>query len=172
MIRQIMWRRAWLAALTCSVLIVSGSGCAGESASRTYSADEVLQAFEAADYPLVEQPPPAGTPAAAEGTILLPKGGSGSAVAVFVGTDEEADDAWADYVRLGGDEDSLTVRRANVVAISDGGLSSPREEARTRSDERPPGSALCRRRAGRRMIALPGRADIECDQSQIGREVA
>jgi hypothetical protein len=28
-----------------SVLIVPGTGCAGESASRTYSVDDVLQAF-------------------------------------------------------------------------------------------------------------------------------
>jgi hypothetical protein len=90
----------------------------------TYSADEVLKAFDAEAYPLVVRPPPAGTPAAAEGTILLPKGGSGTALAVFVSTDQGTDEAWADYVRLGGDEDSLTVRRANVLAISDGDLSS------------------------------------------------
>ena len=90
----------------------------------TYSADEVIESFDAAAYPLVEHAPPAGTPAAAEGTILLPKGGRGAALAVYVGTDQSAEDAWADYVRLGGDEDSLTVRRANVLAISDGGLPS------------------------------------------------
>jgi hypothetical protein len=89
----------------------------------TYSADDVARAFEAADYPLVELPLPSAVGARAS---LTPKGGA--PVFVFVGTDQEADDAWSDYVRLGGDEDSLTVRRANVVAISDGGLSPSAKE--------------------------------------------
>jgi hypothetical protein len=102
--------------------MVVGTGCAGDGASRTYSVDEVSGAFEAVGYPVVEQPPPAVTPAAAEGTYLVPR--RAAPLVVVVGTDREADEAWPDYVRLGGDQDSLTVRRANVVAISDGGLTS------------------------------------------------
>jgi hypothetical protein len=98
------------------------TGCAGDGVSRTYSVDEVLRAFEAVGYPVVEQPPPAGTPAAAEGTYLVPR--RAAPLVVVVATDRAADEAWPDYVRLGGDEDSLTVRRANVVALSDGGLTS------------------------------------------------
>jgi hypothetical protein len=118
-----------LATLVGLSLVVSGAGCAGDEESMTYSVDEVLRAFEAAAYPLVEQPPPAGSAAAAEGTYLSPTGGA--PLIVVVATDQAADDAWPDYVRLGGDEDSLTIRRANVVAISDGGLAS-RVKARVR----------------------------------------
>jgi hypothetical protein len=121
-------RFAWLTALLGLGLVIA-VGCTGDDVSRTYSVDEVLQALGAASYPLVERALPAGT-TAAEGTYLVPKGGS--PLVVVVGTDREADDAWPDYVRLGGDGDSLTVRRANVVAISDGGLTS-RAKARVRA---------------------------------------
>ena len=119
---------AWLAALICLGVIVSAIGCSGDDASMAYTADEVLDAFDAAAYPLiqVEVPPSAGIPEAAAGTYLVPKDSAN--LSVFVATDQEAGDAWADYVRLGGDEDSLTIRRANVLAISDGDLSSRAKE--------------------------------------------
>ena len=113
---------AWLAILVSVAIVLSGSGCGEDHASMTYSVDEVLEAFEAVEYPLVESPLPGATTAAANGGYLFPR--DGAPVSVFVATDQEADDAWPDYVRLGGDEDSLTIRRANVLAISDGGLSS------------------------------------------------
>ena len=102
--------------------VVLGAGCNGEGASSTYAVDEVIGAFEAASFPVFERPPPEGTAAAAEGTYLFPR--RAAPVVIYVATDEAADEAWADYVRLGGDDDSLTVRRANVVAISDGGLTT------------------------------------------------
>jgi len=112
------------------LLFLSIAGCGGDDVSRTYSVDEVLRAFSVARYPLVEKPPPAGTAAAAEGTYLVPK--KSAPLVVVVGTDQGADEAWPGYISVGGDEDSLTARRANVVAISDGGLTS-RAKARVRS---------------------------------------
>ena len=107
-------------------LVALGAGCNGGGASSTYAVDEVIRAFETSGFPVVEQPPPEGTAAAAEGTYLFPR--RAAPVVIYVATDEAAEEAWSDYVRLGGDEDSLTVRRANVVAISDGGLTSRAQE--------------------------------------------
>jgi hypothetical protein len=85
----------------------------------TYSPDEVREAFEMAALPLAEADLPITS--LEEFAIFVPR--SRDAVTVYVSTDQEADVAWPDYVRLGGDEDSLTVRRANVIAVSDGDLS-------------------------------------------------
>jgi hypothetical protein len=110
------------AVLAVSTLLATAA-CGGDDPSMTYSVSEVLAAFSSAGYPLVEDPPPAGTSAADEGTYLFPQGGRSLAdapLAVVVATDQAAEEAWPGYVSVGGDEDSLTIRRANVVAISDG----------------------------------------------------
>ena len=130
----------WLAALVGLSVMLSGAGCGGDDTpSRTYSVDEVLQAFEAAGYPLVEQGPPAPP------GHLVEKMGGINLLNVAVGTDQLADDAWPTYLRQGGDDDSLTIRRANVIAISASGLSSHSL------------SPAAKKRVRAAMIALPDR---------------
>jgi hypothetical protein len=103
------------------------AGCGGSEASRTYSVEEVQTAFEAEGYALVEKPPPAGSKAAKGGvTYLRPE--TPAPLLVAVGPDQLADEAWEVYVGVGGNvlggEESLTIRRANVIAISEGGLTN------------------------------------------------
>lgn len=59
---------------------------------------------------------------------------------VLVTSKANADESWAGFVNVGGETDSLTIRRANVLLMSDGGMS---RDAKTR--------------ARRAMAALPNR---------------
>jgi hypothetical protein len=96
-------------------------GVAGCGSSRTYSVDEVVSSFAKSGYPLVTIELPRGSRAAIEGSALRPL--DGGEVMVFVGSDAEAREAWADFVRVGPDADSFDALRANVMVVSDGGLS-------------------------------------------------
>lgn len=109
---MVAWRTTVL--LAGVVLFVAGlTGCGGDS-TRTYSVDEVLNAFAVEGYPLVEVRP--------EGLYLAPRNDEPLIVQVL--TDREAEEAWSGFVTVGAGDGSLTVRRANVLAISDVGLTS------------------------------------------------
>jgi hypothetical protein len=95
-------------------------GVAGCGSSRTYSVDEVVASFAENGYPLVMIELPRGSRAAVEGSALRPR--DGGEVMVFVGSDAEAKEVWADFVRVGPDADSFDALRANVMVVSDGGL--------------------------------------------------
>jgi hypothetical protein len=97
-------------------------GVAGCGSSSTYSVDEVVASFARSGYPLVVIELPRGSPAAIGGRALRPR--EGGDVMVFVGSDAAAREAWADFVRVGSDADSFSALRANVMVVSDGGLSS------------------------------------------------
>ena len=114
-----------LALLVGVALAVAGCG-----SSRTYSAGEVVASFAKTGYPLVTVELPPGSPAAVEGDVLRPR--NGGAMMVFVGSDAAAKTVWADYVRVGADADSFDALRANVMVVSEGGLSKGREATNPR----------------------------------------
>ena len=122
-------------------------GCTGKNDAWTYSVEDVRAAFREAGYPLRKVVPPGGAqlipPAgvhfpASEGTYLEPQ--SGGPPWVLIASPANVDDSWTNFVKVGGDADSLTMRRANVLFISDGGM-----------------SRLAKARARRAMNDLPNR---------------
>jgi len=111
-------------------LALALSGCTRNDDAWTYSVEDVRVAFREAAYPLIEVVPPAGAgivpPAgihfpAWEGTYLEPQGGGPPWV--LVTSPANVEESWAGFVKVGGDSDSLTMRRANVMFLSDGGMS-------------------------------------------------
>ena len=111
-------------------LALALSGCSGNDGAWTYSADEVRSAFRDAGYPLIKIAPPAGIQfPSSEGTYFEPQGGGPPWV--LVTSPANVEDSWAGFVKVGGDSDSLTMRRANVLFISDGGM-SPSAKVRAR----------------------------------------
>jgi hypothetical protein len=106
--------------LVIPVLAIALAGCGSDA---KYSTDEVVDAFEQNGFTLGPLDLPgdriAGLP---EGELLVPR--SGAPFVVVVGLPEGGDKAWEDYkAQQDQDGDSFVVRRGNVIAISDGGLS-------------------------------------------------
>ena len=100
-----------------AVIVVLASAC---SSSKTYSAHETTGAFKRHGYTLVEFEFPSGSHGR-RGSVFVPRGGL--PFSVFVGTDADAEQAWPDY-EAQQDADRFDARRANVVVISDGGLTA------------------------------------------------
>jgi len=117
--------------LRLAVLAVTVGLLASCGASETYSADETRDAFAQQDYALYEpsRAPPAGAAPDPYGsgkpTVLLPRGGEPFVVFVFRVTD--AEEVWSRYESQQG-AGAFDVRRANVIVISDSGLSSAQRE--------------------------------------------
>ena len=116
-----------LLALALAVAALS-SAC---GASDTYRVGEVQSVFEGQGLDLHEgelPPSPTGTsineinPWASGNTILVPHGDA--PLFVFVGSATDAEDVWSMYASQQG-ADTFDARRANVVAVSDGGLTAP-----------------------------------------------
>ena len=119
-----------LAVVATVALAVAGCG-----SSQTYSVDEVIASFAKSGYPLVMSELPRGY-AAIEGNVLRPR--DGGDVMVLVLSDAEARQDWADFVRLGPDADSFDALRANVMVVSDEGLSKQeRQRIRDALDDLP-----------------------------------
>jgi hypothetical protein len=114
--------------LLVSLLVVAfiAAGCGGkDSAHSTYTPAEAAAAFAGQGFTLTKVRD--ATPAAAIETVFAPQ--NAEKFAVVVTTDAAAADTWKQYVAIGPDEDSLDVRRANVLAISDGGLTAAQRSA-------------------------------------------
>ena len=109
----------WRIGLLLAAVVALAPGC-GDPA-RTYSIDEAKQAFADHGFVLVGQRPP-GESVPIEG-LYFSRGTEGEFLLV-VPTDAEADDGWRDYDRMQ-DGDTFDARRANVVVISDSGLTAP-----------------------------------------------
>jgi hypothetical protein len=103
--------------LAIPVLSIALVGCGSDA---KYSTEEVVDAFQHQGYSLVPQEFPGGTIATPQGDLLIPRGGG--PFVVVVGLPEGGDRAWDDYKAQQTGE-SFTVRRGDVIAISDGGLS-------------------------------------------------
>ena len=118
-----MRRRRTTYALVPLVLVAFiAVACGGKDTNQsTYSAAEVVAAFAAQGFTLA--PVKDTTPAAGKETVLAPQ--NAEQFAVLVTTDAAAADTWKQYVSIGPDEDSLDVKRANVLMLSDGGLTKP-----------------------------------------------
>ena len=120
-------------------------GCTGKEEAWTYSVEDVRVSFRDAGYPLRKVVPPGGAqiipPAgvhfpASEGTFLEPR--SDGPPWILVTSRANVDESWKNFVEVGGDSDSLTMRRANVLFISDGGMSrSAKERARRAMNDLP-----------------------------------
>jgi hypothetical protein len=110
--------------LVFAVIAMSVAGCGGASA--TYSTEEVVDAFNRHDYPLIEWKNPASTAAAREGDLLVTTGNQ-PFFWVAVATDDAAENAWSDYESQQS-QDSFTARRGNVVMSSDTGLDASARE--------------------------------------------
>jgi hypothetical protein len=109
-----------------AALAAATVGLAGCGTAETYNADEVRVAFAKAGYTLHEPSTPASVAAAEQfgtrvPTILLPIGGE--PFTVFVGTITDAEEVWFRYQSQQGDG-TFDARRANVIVISDSGLTS------------------------------------------------
>ncbi len=106
---------AAVALATC--LIVITIGCRRDT--ETYSADTVRAAFGRHGYELRAWHAAAEDGAPRAETPLIPR--SGEPFAVYIASDEDAEEAWPDF-KAQRATDSFDARRANVMAISDGGL--------------------------------------------------
>ena len=122
-----MRRRGTAYALVSLVLVAFlAAGCGGKDSNHaTYSVDEVVAAF--ADHGFVLVKVEDNTPAAGRETILASR--NAEKFAVGVTTDAAAADTWKQYVSLGPGPDSLDLKRANVLALSDSGLTSSQKRA-------------------------------------------
>jgi hypothetical protein len=116
--------RPWIVVMLAALVLVAFTG--EDYGRRTYSPAEVAAAFAAQGLPLTEWKPPTGV-RASEGAVLEPR--KPEPFLVLVVTDREAADAWKGYVLVGPDTDSFDARRANVVLISDGGMSEAAKHA-------------------------------------------
>jgi hypothetical protein len=119
-------RRSVYALVSLLLVALIAVGCGGtDSDHATYTPDEVVAAF--ADHGFTLGKVRDDSPAAAIETVLAPQ--NTEPFAVVVTTDAAAADSWKQYVANGPDEDSLDVKRANVLAISDGLLTDAQRRA-------------------------------------------
>jgi hypothetical protein len=112
------------------VVVMLASAC---GASDTYSVDEAKTAFESQGLELREALPQAGgaaTPWGSGRKLLAPRGKV--PFLVYVGSATDAEHLWSMYTANVSEGDSFDARRANVVAISDGGLAA-RDRARVKA---------------------------------------
>ena len=109
--------------LVLAALAVVAAGC---GTSATYDTDEVVHAFKRHGFALRNGYPFGSareTVDAHDGDLLIPTRRSGADFIVLVISNAAADDAWRAY-ESGQTPDSFDARRANVMVISDTGLST------------------------------------------------
>lgn len=86
----------------------------GAAETRTYTAKEVLAAFEHQGYTLVPHKFPRTWPEAKGATYYDPR--SGEPFIVLIARNRDVEEAWPDFERVARDDDPLAARRANVFA--------------------------------------------------------
>jgi hypothetical protein len=109
--------------LLLAVLAIVAAGC---GTSATYDTDEVVDAFKRHGFTLRNGYPfdsARETVDAHDGDLLIPTPRSRAEFIVLVLSNAAADDAWRAY-EPGQTPDSFDARRANVMVISDTGLST------------------------------------------------
>jgi predicted NodU family carbamoyl transferase len=100
--------------------------CGGKDKSAaTYTANEVVAAFADNGFTLAKVKD--SSPQAGKQTVLAPN--RTEQFAVLVATNAAAADTWHQYELQGPDADSLDLKRANVLVLSDGGLTASQRRA-------------------------------------------